>query len=201
LVYSKSKKSGLGKPPFIPKPDSFEFPTAPRHKKKPPLVELTAKQQACFNGFEWVPGGTLPTVETYKDHFSISVSALDPTRASTTQACPTSPKSIVVTGSSREPLPAPGAEDEEKLRTAASCLERSSTSRTTLRPPTVDGVDSPRTGRRNRGAISPRGSGHRMKLKHLRDVNPFTRGRPTPEPEPETKIASLTVSREPTFDF
>lgn len=71
LVYQKSKKSGLGKPPIIPNPAAFEFPTSFKPVKPAPATALTMEQQARFLGFEWVPGDPI-TVGGHPSHFSRS---------------------------------------------------------------------------------------------------------------------------------
>jgi serine/threonine protein kinase len=70
LVYQKSKKSGLGKPPIVPNPAAFEFPTSFKAAKNVASSPLSPEQQARFVGFEWVPGD--PITGGHPAHFSRS---------------------------------------------------------------------------------------------------------------------------------
>lgn len=59
LVYSKNKKSGLGRPRVTPDPENFSFPNVNHDSGGSPTQQfksLTPEQETRFNGFQWVPG-------------------------------------------------------------------------------------------------------------------------------------------------
>jgi len=217
LVYQKSKKSGLGKPPFIPDPDSFEFPnfTPGTLKNSGPAKELTPDQQAAFEGFEWVPGDPLYTAGTFEGHFSRSNSRNDfnktpsQTTLDTLQVPSGSGKGgsgSMQTGTKTgdEPrssydetkdLPMPEADELQGKSLPPAVLGASPETRAeiaiqaeaALKSPAPSLLaEAPSTPRKpGPGALSPLVPGHRMKLKHLRNLKELgnnNKGKQPPRP-------------------
>lgn len=173
LVALKSKKSGLGKPPFVPPFDSLEFPTSFKNSKPSNLPILTPDQQLRFAGFEWVPGTPVTTDNVYQPHFSCS----NTSRGSTTNTSPR-PGEPMRRGSSssrhgtiEEKIKHPGAEIGSIPEKPDSSSRESSQEHVKPEPAPVQHQEPARRESVSGtfpGAHSPRVPVRRMKFKHLR---------------------------------